>query len=88
MAAHHKTVKRGCCIERTNGMHPARRAPVNFWRAASCLVRQKGCPQASKRERDNCDCRMMDMSVPIRSSAWSGTGTVIVESEIRFCMMM
>jgi hypothetical protein len=52
-----------------------------FWGAAARLGGRKAvCPQASNGERGNCDCRMMDISVPIQSSAWSGTGTVIVES--------
>src|ERR1700678_230630 len=29
----------------------------------------------------------MDISVPVRSSVWSGTGTVIVELSMRFCIM-
>ena len=31
---------------------------------------------------------MIERSVPARSSLWSGTGTVIVESASRFCMTM
>jgi len=29
---------------------------------------------------------MIDWSVPMRISRWSGTGTVIVEPSVRFCM--
>jgi hypothetical protein len=34
------------------------------------------------------DCLMIDWSVPVRISGWFGTGTVIVDSESFFCMMM
>jgi hypothetical protein len=40
----------------------------------------------SNSSRGSCDWRMIDCSVPIRISRWSGTGTVIVESDVRFCM--
>jgi len=33
----------------------------------------------SNSRRTKPDCRMMDISVPVRSSPWSGTGTVIVD---------
>jgi hypothetical protein len=36
----------------------------------------------------NPDWRMMDRSVPVRNSAWFGTGMVIVVSGSRFCMTM
>jgi hypothetical protein len=32
------------------------------------------------------DCRIIDCSVPIRNSAWLGTGTVIVVSGRCFCI--
>ncbi len=38
--------------------------------------------------RGNPDCRMMDCSVPIRISSWSGTGTVIVPCGNFFCITM
>ena len=37
-------------------------------------------------EREIPDCRTIDWSVPIRSSEWSGTGIVMVDSGIRFCI--
>lgn len=40
----------------------------------------------SKKARGSWDCRMMDINVPIFSSAWFGTGTVIVDSSVRFCI--
>jgi len=40
----------------------------------------------SKKGRGNWDCRMMDINVPIFSSAWFGTGMVIVDSSVRFCI--
>ena len=39
-------------------------------------------------DRSNPLCRMIDIRVPMRSSLWSGTGTVIVDPGICFCMMM
>jgi hypothetical protein len=36
----------------------------------------------------NCDWRMIDLSVPRLISAWLGTGTVMVEPGILFCMTM
>ena len=38
--------------------------------------------------RGSPDCRMMDWSVPILISSWSGTGTVIVPRESFFCIAM
>lgn len=43
---------------------------------------------ASKKDRGNCDCLMIDKRVPIRSSEWSGTGTVIVVPSIFLCITM
>ncbi len=40
----------------------------------------------SNNSRCSCDCLMIDWSVPSRSSLWSGTGTVIVEELVRFCI--
>ena len=34
------------------------------------------------------DCRMIDRRVPIRTTLWSGTGTVVVPSADLRCMMM
>src|SRR5215216_4124378 len=31
---------------------------------------------------------MIDCNVPERNSAWSGTGTVVLELSVRFCMTM
>lgn len=43
---------------------------------------------ASKSERGSPDCLMIPNNVPIFSSLWSGTGTVVVESSSFFCMMI
>jgi hypothetical protein len=40
----------------------------------------------SKKEREIPDCRIIDWSVPMRISEWSGTGIVMVDSGIRFCI--
>ena len=34
------------------------------------------------------DCRMIDIKVPIRSSLWSGTGTVVVSPPSTRCISM
>jgi len=44
--------------------------------------------QASKSLRGNADCRIMERSVPMRSSLWSGTGSVVVSASSRFCITM
>jgi len=46
------------------------------------------CRYDSNSLRGIADCLMIDWSVPVRISGWFGTGTVIVDSEIFFCMMM
>jgi len=40
----------------------------------------------SNSERDNPDWRIMDSSVPMRSSLWSGTGTVTVDIDVFRCI--
>ena len=34
------------------------------------------------------DCRIIDISVPVRSSPWSGTGTVVVSPPSTLCIIM
>ena len=41
----------------------------------------------SNAARGNCDWRMIEENVPGASSRWLGTGTVMVELAMRFCMM-
>ncbi len=51
---------------------------------------EKSLPSAylSNSRGSNCDWRMIDLSVPRLISAWLGTGTVMVEPAILFCMTM
>jgi hypothetical protein len=44
--------------------------------------------QLSNRLRGKPDYRMMLASVPVLSSGWSGTGTVVVVPSATFCMTM
>lgn len=55
-----------------------------------CALRWAGGLSAvhANNDRSNWLWRMMDNKVPIRSSLWSGTGTVIVEPGTCFSMMM
>ncbi len=50
------------------------------------LVGLRSLDQLSNRLLARPDCRMMLESVPVFSSEWSGTGTVVVVSPDRFCM--
>lgn len=56
--------------------------PRQAWQAKQA-VSYVSCSNISRGRRD---CRMMDWSVPMRSSAWSGTGTVMVVPATRFCI--
>ena len=40
----------------------------------------------SNSDRGKPDCLMIDLSVPVRSSRWSGTGTVTVPVGSVFCI--
>jgi len=46
------------------------------------------CRYDSNSLRGIADCLVIDWSVPVRISGWFGTGTVSVDSESFFCMMM
>ena len=57
--------------------------------AGANKLKNRGEPRVrpySNSRRGVPDCRMIDWSVPIFSSAWSGTGTVIVPSTRIFCI--
>ncbi len=40
----------------------------------------------SNSERGRRDYRIIDINVPVRSSLWSGTGIVTVDSDVFFCI--
>lgn len=56
--------------------------------AATQQRTDRACQSDSNSDRGNPDCRMIPNKVPVRNSRWSGTGTVIVVSAVRFCIMI
>jgi hypothetical protein len=56
--------------------------------ASDQLTAQMSDHLTSKSDRGSCDCRMIELNVPILISGWLGTGTVIVVPGVRLCMTM
>jgi hypothetical protein len=77
------------------GLRHANQQAGNYWARASGLhamtyIIRQPADQAVAYDSNSLfkmpDCRIMDCSVPIHSSEWLGTGTVIVVSESCFCI--